>query len=337
MAGQGRQGPIWDLPESGFLPAQPPYARVPVTAPRAGAEHPLPDLVVWKSRNLSTPQVNQSAQFLERIERGTGYPVVLVHGSASDYRTWERQIDTFGAHFHVVAYSRRFHWPNDTIAEGAEYSMADQIDDLVNVLQTLDAESAHVVGHSYGAYLALIVAIRSPHLVRSLVLAEAPVIPLFTSFPPEPLEILRLLTSRPKTALSIIKFAATGLGPATAAAKRGDMEDAMARFGKAVLGKRAFYALSPGRLEQVRRNFTKAELLSDNFMIPLNENDVANVKARTLLVTGENSPTFLRRLTDRLEELIDDCQRVEIPNASHIMHEDNANAYNRAVLEFLRT
>jgi non-heme chloroperoxidase len=304
----------------------------------AGAtEQPLPDLVVWKSRCLSTPKLNQPAQFLKRIESGSGYPVVLVHGSASDYRTWEHQIEPLGAHFHVVAYSRRFHWPNDRIAEGAEYSMADQIDDLVNVLQTLDSDSAHVVGHSYGAYLALMVAIKNPNLVRSLVLAEAPVIPLFTSFPPEPLEILKLLTSRPKTALSIIKFVATGLGPATAAARQGDMDVAMARFGKAVLGKKAFYALSQDRLEQVRRNFIKAELLSDNFMIALNEDDVANIKARTLLVTGEHSPAFLRCLTDRLEELIVDCQRVEIPNASHIMHEDNADAYNRAVLEFLRT
>jgi pimeloyl-ACP methyl ester carboxylesterase len=44
---------------------------------------------------------------------------------------------------------------------------------------------------------------------------------------------------------------------------------------------------------------------------------------------------MLHRLKDRLEELIPTSQRVEIPHASHIMHEDNPDAYNRAVLTFL--
>jgi len=52
-----------------------------------------------------------------------------------------------------------------------------------------------------------------------LVLAEAPVIPLFTSFPPEPVDILKLLITRPGTALPIIRSVATGLGPATSACR----------------------------------------------------------------------------------------------------------------------
>ena len=111
----------------------------------------------------------------------------------------------------------------------------------------------------------------------------------------------------------------------------------MAHFGKAVLGSEAFDALSQTRLEQIRINFCKAELLSKSFMAPLEEKDAGNIEARTLLVTGEKSPAFLHRLTDRLEELIPNTKRVDIPNCSHIMHEDNATAYNQAVLSFLDT
>jgi pimeloyl-ACP methyl ester carboxylesterase len=39
---------------------------------------------------------------------------------------------------------------------------------------------------------------------------------------------------------------------------------------------------------------------------------------------------------DRLEELLPNAARVEIPDASHIMHEDNPDAYHQAVLSFLR-
>lgn len=273
---------------------------------------------------------------LELFKYGSGHPLVLVHGSASDHRTWAQQTETFAAHFQVVTYSRRYHWPNTPISDGAEYSMAEQVDDLEQLLQSLDTTRAHLVGHSYGAYLALMVAIRNPTLVDCLVLAEPPVIPLFTSFPPKPQEIFKLLVTRPRTALPIIKFAAGGLGPATSAARKDDMEAAMAHFGESVLGSEFFEALSQTRLEQIRANFSKAELLSDSFMTPLDEKDVGTIETPTLLVTGEKSPAFFHRLTDRLDELIPNTKRADVPNSSHMMHEDNPSAYNQAVLSFVQ-
>ena len=282
-------------------------------------------------------QQNMLPAFLESVTRGTGQPLVLVHGSASDRRTWGHQLEAFGKHYLVVSYSRRYHWPNEPIADGAEYSMADHVDDLEQLLKSLDSTGAHLVGHSYGAYVALMVALRRPGLVDKLVLAEPPVIPLLTGFPPKPSRILQQLLIRPRTALPIIGFVVQGLVPAASAAKKGLREDAIERIGNAILGKDAFTALSGTRLEQVRDNFMKAELLSQQFMMPLNENDVKSIKAPTLLITGEKSPPLWHKLTARLEELIPDTRHADIPNASHIMHEDNAPAYNQVVLAFLRS
>jgi pimeloyl-ACP methyl ester carboxylesterase len=53
-------------------------------------------------------------------------------------------------------------------------------------------------------------------------------------------------------------------------------------------------------------------------------------------MTGERSPSVFLRLTDRLEELLPIVERVEIPDASHLMHEDNASAVNEAIVGFLR-
>lgn len=272
---------------------------------------------------------------LEYIDSGSGHPIVLVHGSASDLRTWERQTGLFQKQFRVVSYSRRYHWPNEPPSDVAEYAMSEQVDDLEALIQSLELAGAHIVGHSYGAYLALMLAIRNPTVVGRLVLAEPPVIPLFTGFPPKPIEILKLLLTRPSTALPIIKLAATGLGPASAAARKGDMESAMEHFGKAVLGRDVFANLSRTRMEQVQINSSKAELLSETFMAALDEIDVRGVEAKTLLVTGDSSPLVFHRLIDRLEELLPNSERMNIPNASHIMHEDNSAAYNQAVLSFL--
>jgi pimeloyl-ACP methyl ester carboxylesterase len=272
----------------------------------------------------------------EYFEDGSGEPLVFVHGSASDYRTWQSQRNEFSKQFRTIVYSRRFHWPNEQIAEEVDYSMPEQVDDLQTLLLSLGAAPAHLVGHSYGAFLCLLLAIKEPGLVNSLVLAEPPIITLFVSDPPKPPEILKLLVSRPRTAISIINLGARGLNPAAAAVKRGDMEKAMQLFGTAVLGEEAFRQLSEERLNQVRDNLIKAEILKPGFL-PVEVEQVRNMVTPTLLVNGEQSPSVFHHLTDRIQELLPNSERVEIKGASHIMHEDNVSAYNAAVSPFLKS
>jgi len=271
---------------------------------------------------------------IEYTETGEGLPLVLIHGSASDARTWNRQLEPFAERFRVLTYSRRYHWPNAPIPDGADYAMAEHVEDLEVFLRSFDATPAHLVGHSYGAFVALLLAMHSPQLVRTLVLAEPPVITLFVSNTPTPLELLKLLATRPRTALAILKLGATGIRPASAAAKRGDMDDAMHRFGTAVLGRVAYDRLSDARREQVRANLFAAEFLGSGFP-PLEADALRSVQIPTLLVTAESSARAFHRLADALEEMLPQAERVGIPNASHIVHEDNALAYNEAVLSFL--
>jgi pimeloyl-ACP methyl ester carboxylesterase len=180
-----------------------------------------------------------------------------------------------------------------------------------------------------------LLAVKAPQLVRNLVLAEPPAITLFVSNSPKPLEVLKVLINRPRTATALIKFGATGIGPATAAVKRDDMEEAMRLFGTATLGSEAYRRLSESRRDQVRANLIKAEFLGSGLTPPLDAEQLRNIQAPTLLVCGQASPRLLHRLADRLQELLPHVERIEIPEASHIMHEDNAAAYNAAVLSFL--
>ncbi len=272
--------------------------------------------------------------WLEYVEKGTGEPLVLVHGSASDHRTWQCQMEAFAERFRVIAYSRRFHWPNEGIAAGADYSMAEQLDDLRALVSSLGDTPVHLVGHSYGAFLALLLAIGHPGLVGSLVLAEPPVVPLFVSNTPRPLEILKLLVTRPRTAAVIMQFGARGVAPATAAAQRGDMDAAMRIFGTAVLGRDAYGRMSPARLEQVRVNAIRAEFLGSGFL-PIAASQIRSMQIPTLLITGQRSPRLFHRLTEALAELLPRAQRVDISDASHIIHEDNPSGFRDAVLPFL--
>lgn len=271
---------------------------------------------------------------LEYVEQGQGEPVVFVHGSASDYRTWQGQLSALSERFRAIAYSRRYHHPNPPIEEGVDYSMAEHVEDLKAVLNGLEVKPAHLVGHSYGALVALLLAMRAPDYVQTLSLAEPPAITLFVSSSPKLPELLKLLFERPRTALAIIRLGATGLGPAAAAARKDDMEEAMRLFGTAALGRETFNRMPEERKEQVRVNLTKAEFLGSGFL-PLEPHRVREVNVPTLLLTAQSSPRVFHRLADCLEAFLPDTERTEISNASHIMQEDNAAEFSAKVIYFL--
>lgn len=284
---------------------------------------------------LRTASVNGVS--LAYRERGAGEPVVFVHGSASDIRTWEKQVPAMGAEYRAVAYSRRYARPNDDIDAGVDDQMLPHVDDLATFLQSIDIPAAHLIGHSWGGFIALLTAIRHPEVVRSLVLMEPPVLSLFVSTPPRPLELLGLFLRRPGTALAIVKFGATAVAPAQKAFRRGDNEAAMQAFGCGVLGKSSYERLSEARKQQVRDNLgaDRAQLLGAGFP-PLSDDEVSGMQAPTLLLVGQHSPAFMRRLSDRLRELLPNSECIEIANASHLMHEDNARMVNETILDFLK-
>lgn len=273
---------------------------------------------------------------LEYSEIGRGEPLVFVHGSASDCRTWRFQRLAFADRFRVISFSRRYHWPNSPIPEGADYSMLEQTADLESVIRDLGAAPAHLVGHSYGAFLCLLLATRKRSLVRTLVLAEPPVITLFVNPNPTPLELARLLLTRPRTAAAIIRFAALGVGPARRAFRQGDVEAGIRAFGDAVLGPAGYERLPESRKAEIHDNLStvRAELGGSGF-VPLAADVLQTLDLPTLLITGEKSVALFHRLADRLGELLPEAERVEIRGGTHMMHEDNPSAFNRSVRRFL--
>ena len=267
-------------------------------------------------------------------EAGKGDPVVFVHGSVSDLRTWAYLLPRFAGGYRAIAYSRRHHWPNAPIPPAADYDMREHAADLEAFLRTADAFPAHLVGHSYGAYTALLLALEKPSAARSLILAEPPALPLLVSVPPRPGDLLRLMVTRPRAALAVLKFVGLGVGPATAFLKRGDPESAIRAFGRAVLGRRVFEGLSEDRRAWVRDNLIEAEFLGSGFPA-LDEARLRRLRTPTLLLGSANSPGLFELILDRLEELIPGVERAEIADASHIMHEDNPEAFLRITSEFL--
>jgi pimeloyl-ACP methyl ester carboxylesterase len=85
---------------------------------------------------------------LAYLEQGQGVPVVFLHGSgATDLRTWGQQIEPFAEQYRVVACSRRYHYPNPWIGDGAEItSTYIHASDLAGLIGALEWSRVHLVG-----------------------------------------------------------------------------------------------------------------------------------------------------------------------------------------------
>ena len=99
---------------------------------------------------------------------GTGEPVVLIHGLGLDAGMWDPQWRVLQKEFRVIRYDLRG-FGNSTLPTGP-YS---HCDDLLALLDFLEARPAHVVGLSMGGRVALRFALEQPASVRSLSLIDA--------------------------------------------------------------------------------------------------------------------------------------------------------------------
>ena len=103
---------------------------------------------------------------------GKGPDVVMVHGLTGNQAVWHLQIiPSLWDHFHMVTYDLRGHGYSDMPPTG--YTADDMATDLVDLLDALDIEQTAVVGHSFGADIALYFALRYPERTRRVVAIEA--------------------------------------------------------------------------------------------------------------------------------------------------------------------
>ena len=285
---------------------------------------------------IKTAKVNGTT--LAYREQGEGEPVVFLHGGMMDLRVWEEQLPAVGRSYRAIAYSRRFARPNEPIDPEAIDPVLQHVEDLVAFLNEIDAKPAHLVGHSGGGLVCLYTALRHPDVVRSLVLEEPAALTLFSpTIPPRLTDLLHLIATRPRTAIALFGFMFGTMIPLQKAFERGEDEKALWIFVRGAMGKKGFEQISKETRAQLSENRNELRTLvhPDPNIPPMGHEAVRRMPVPVLLVTGERSPAFILRITDRLEELLPIVERVEIPEASHLMHEENPSAVNEAIVGFL--
>jgi pimeloyl-ACP methyl ester carboxylesterase len=103
-------------------------------------------------------------------ESGAGEPLILHYGTGGGHGPWQPQVAGLSSEFRVIAPDPR--GTGRTGGTAKEWTIALLATDLVELMDSLGIERAHLAGMSMGASVCQEVAIRYPERVRTLVLAN---------------------------------------------------------------------------------------------------------------------------------------------------------------------
>ncbi len=237
---------------------------------------------------------------------GSGVPVVLMHAATGSVRSWDNQTPAFvKAGYRVIAFDRRG-WGRTTAESGVAAGTA--ADDLIALMDSLHIDRFHLVGTAAGGFVALDTALSFPSRLRSLVVANS----VGGVQDPEFLELGRRMRPPEFTAMPAeLREVSPSYRAANPEGTRRWVE----------LEKLARPAGAPAA-QPLKNTITFARL--ETIALP------------TLLLTGDADmfapPPVLKMFAMHIRH----AETVVVPEAGHSTYWEQPEAFNRAVLTFLR-
>lgn len=246
-------------------------------------------------------------------ERGSGWPLVLLHGWPLDGREWSRQLDELSDEFRVVAWDAPGAGASSDPPETAR--LADWANWLAEFIQALDLAPAHVGGLSFGGGLALELFHRHPEVVRSLILMSA-YAGWGGSLPPEEVQ-RRLELAVRNTELPSAQWAPALIGTLLPEGSSAELADELATM---------IADFHPAATRTSLQAFAEADL-SDM---------LGEVHVPTLLLYGQLDVRSPRQVWEPLYQKIAHSRLVVIPGVGHMVDMQAAERCNAEIRLFVR-
>lgn len=107
---------------------------------------------------------------------GTGDPVILIAGSYSTYRAWNRIIPLLCEHYRLLALDYVGAGDSEKPQKGFRYAIQEQAVLIAGLVRQLGLGRVHLIGSSYGGAIVLNLAARHPELVNKVVSIEGGIV-----------------------------------------------------------------------------------------------------------------------------------------------------------------
>jgi pimeloyl-ACP methyl ester carboxylesterase len=240
---------------------------------------------------------------LHVVRAGAGPHILLIHGSATDHRTWSIQLASpLRTQFTLIAYDRRGDAPS--VEAHAEDAAA---------LLAAEPGRGIVIGSSFGAVIALDLVRRHPQRVAGAILIEPP---------------LAASDTVPAVAASFLSAfdarAARDGGPAA-----GEL------FLRTVLGDAVFERMP--RALQVDATSRFAEIRADSAALMAylpRYAALAAIATPILLLGGERSAPLYGPTLEALHRALGNAQLETVPGAGHMLHAEASRKFHALVTAF---
>lgn len=234
---------------------------------------------------------------------GEGPALLLTHGYSATSRMWTGQIPPLSEHFKLILWDMRGHGQSNYPDDPSAYSEAATVGDMAALLDAIGAKTAIIGGLSLGGYMSLAFHLAHPERTRALLIIDTG--PGYKSDEAREGWNVSALTSAKR-------FEREGLAPlASATAERPN----------------AGHRDASGLAHAARGMLTQ----KDARVI----NSLPNIAVPSLVVVGANDTSFLKA-SDYMVAKIQRAKKIVIPDAGHGANIDQPEAFNAALLEFLR-
>ncbi|HET9602545.1 MAG TPA: alpha/beta hydrolase [Acidimicrobiales bacterium] len=249
---------------------------------------------------------------LTYASHGSGERIVLVHASA--FVSWYGPLLEQLTDFWTLPYRRRLR-----SSDGGGYRPLTVAEDAVSCARLMDHvgwPTAHIVGHSYGALVALQLAMDTPERVGSVALLEP---------------ATRGISSSEKVAAA--------LQPVIAAYRSGDKVGALDGFLRHVCGEDYRAALDRAVPDAFGEALAEADLFFQAEMPAVQQwrfgpDDAERITQPVLNVVGAESAERFVEGSELVQSWFPRAERLSVPGAGHLLMVQNPTAMARGLADF---
>lgn len=257
---------------------------------------------------MPTTTINDVA--ISYTDEGQGEPLLFLHGLGICRADWRPQIEYFSKQFRTIAPDFRGH--GESAAPDTDYSIPIHAADVIALMDSLEIDSAHVVGLSMGGMVAFQIAADAPHRLRTMTIVNSG-----PALPNDTFAAKKMLWSR----LLLIHL-----------------------FGMKAFGKKVAESMFPGEGHEQLIDTFAAQIASNPKKVYLKNlkslwgwgvlDHLSAIETPTLMLTGDNdySPVAIKQA---IVSVMRNAELVVVENSGHGTPIEKPLETNQAIEEFI--